>query len=62
MIDLRSDTAHSTGKRGWEPILESVPDAMIVIDGNGIMQFFSNAAERQFGYLEREMIGKKSAY
>ena len=39
-------------------ILETVPDAMIVIDGNGIIQFFSSAAERQFGYLEREAIGQ----
>jgi two-component system sensor kinase FixL len=31
---------------------------MIVIDGNGIMQFFSSAAERQFGYTEREAIGR----
>ena len=41
-----------------QSILETVPDAMIVIDGNGIMQFFSSAAERQFGYLEQEVIGK----
>jgi len=39
-------------------ILETIPDAMIVIDGNGIMQFFSRAAERQFGYSEQEAIGK----
>jgi two-component system, LuxR family, sensor kinase FixL len=39
-------------------ILETIPDAMIVIDGNGIMQFFSSAAERQFGYTEREAIGR----
>ena len=39
-------------------ILETIPDAMIVIDGNGIMQFFSSAAERQFGYTEREAIGE----
>jgi two-component system sensor kinase FixL len=39
-------------------ILETVPDAMIVIDGRGIMQFFSSAAERQFGYTEREAIGQ----
>lgn len=41
-----------------QSILETVPDAMIVIDGNGIMQFFSTAAERQFGYLQREVTGK----
>jgi len=39
-------------------ILETIPDAMIVIDRNGIMQFFSSAAERQFGYTEREAIGQ----
>jgi two-component system sensor kinase FixL len=39
-------------------ILETIPDAMIVIDGNGIMQFFSSAAERQFGYTQSEAIGQ----
>jgi two-component system, LuxR family, sensor kinase FixL len=39
-------------------ILETIPDAMIVIDGSGIIQFFSRAAERQFGYAEQEAIGK----
>jgi len=37
-------------------ILETIPDAMIVIDGNGLIQFFSSAAERQFGYSEHEAI------
>jgi two-component system sensor kinase FixL len=39
-------------------ILETIPDAMIVIDGSGVIQFFSSAAERQFGYTEEEAIGK----
>jgi two-component system, LuxR family, sensor kinase FixL len=39
-------------------ILETIPDAMIVIDGTGIIQFFSSAAERQFGHAEREVIGQ----
>lgn len=39
-------------------ILETIPDAMIVIDGSGIIQFFSSAAERQFGYAEQEAIGQ----
>jgi two-component system sensor kinase FixL len=41
-----------------QSILETIPDAMIVIDGRGIMQFFSSAAERQFGYTEQEAIGQ----
>ena len=39
-------------------ILETIPDAMIVIDRSGIMQFFSNAAERQFGHSANEAIGQ----
>jgi two-component system sensor kinase FixL len=39
-------------------ILDTVPDAMILIDGRGIMRFFSSAAERMFGYSEGEAIGR----
>lgn len=39
-------------------IMETIPDAMIVIDSSGIVQFFSNAAERQFGYTAAEAIGR----
>jgi two-component system sensor kinase FixL len=39
-------------------ILHTVPDAMIVIDGHGIVQLFSTAAERLFGYAEHEAIGQ----
>ena len=39
-------------------ILDTVPDAMIVIDERGIMQSFSAAAERLFGYKPAEVIGK----
>jgi two-component system sensor kinase FixL len=39
-------------------ILETVPDAMIVIDEHGLMQSFSSAAERLFGYPAREVLGQ----
>jgi two-component system, LuxR family, sensor kinase FixL len=39
-------------------ILETVPDAMIVIDECGIMKFFSAAAERLFGYRAHDAIGQ----
>jgi len=39
-------------------ILDTVPEAMIVIGENGIMQSFSPAAERLFGYAAAEVIGK----
>jgi two-component system, LuxR family, sensor kinase FixL len=39
-------------------ILETVPDAMIVITANGIVHSFSTAAERLFGYRADEIVGQ----
>jgi two-component system sensor kinase FixL len=39
-------------------VLETVPDAMIVIDNRGIMRSFSKTAERLFGYEAGEIIGQ----
>jgi two-component system sensor kinase FixL len=39
-------------------ILDTVPDAMIVIDERGIMHSFSSAAERLFGCAAADVLGK----
>ncbi|MGB7097752.1 MAG: PAS domain S-box protein [Xanthobacteraceae bacterium] len=39
-------------------ILDTIPDAMIVIDDRGTMQSFSAAAERLFGYSAEEVLGR----
>ena len=41
-----------------QSILDTVPDAMIVIDETGTMQSFSKTAERLFGYPEIDAIGR----
>src|SRR5437764_12838925 len=38
-------------------ILDTVPDAIIVIDARGTIQSFSPAAERLFGYASVEVVG-----
>ena len=38
-----------------QSILDTVPDAMIVIDEHGIIQSFSAAAERLFGWCRAEV-------
>jgi len=50
--DLAEREAH------LQSILDTVPDAMIVIDTAGIMRSFSSAAERLFGWTAAEAIGQ----
>ena len=50
--DLRAREAH------LRSILDAVPDATVVIDEKGIIQSFSAAAERLFGYKESGVAGK----
>lgn len=51
-LDLTAREAH------LRSILDTVPDAMIVIDEHGVMSSFSKAAERLFGYDASEAIGR----
>jgi two-component system sensor kinase FixL len=39
-------------------ILDTVPDAMVVIDSHGLITSFSRAAERLFGYRPEEVVGR----
>lgn len=56
--EKRIEETLRTRENHLRSILDTVTDAMVVIDKHGIMQFFSSAAERQFGYTEPEAIGK----
>ena len=42
----------------FKSILDTIPEAMIVIDERGAIQSFSAAAERLFGYASGEVLGK----
>jgi len=50
--DLRYREAH------LRSILDTIPDAMIVIDEAGLVQSFSAAAQRMFGYTADEILGR----
>jgi len=40
-------------------ILTTIPDAMVVIDEEGVISSFSATAEKMFGYEQRDVIGQK---
>ncbi|MCI3179223.1 PAS domain-containing sensor histidine kinase [Caulobacter sp. CCUG 60055] len=42
-------------------ILDTVPDAMVVIDEHGLVRSFSRAAERLFGWPAAEIVGRNVA-
>jgi two-component system, LuxR family, sensor kinase FixL len=50
--DVRAREAH------LRSILDSVPDATVVIDETGMIRSFSAAAERLFGYTESQVAGR----
>lgn len=50
--ELREREAH------LHAVLETIPDAMILINENGIIRSFSAAAERLFGHTARDAIGQ----
>jgi two-component system sensor kinase FixL len=62
---LRDETDRHAARRAVErreqllqSILDTVPDAMIVIDEHGLITSFSAAAEATFGYAERDVMGR----
>jgi two-component system, LuxR family, sensor kinase FixL len=55
---MRASRGAAASAQHLRSILDTVPDAMIVIDETGIMQSFSAAAERLSGHTAAEAIGR----
>ncbi len=55
---LAAEEALRAGEAHLRSILETVPDAMIVVDEQARIQSFSTTAVRQFGYDADEVIGE----
>jgi two-component system, LuxR family, sensor kinase FixL len=49
---------HASESALLRSILETVPDAMVVIDDHGIVKSFSSTAVRLFGYSSAEVLGQ----
>ena len=54
----RTESTLRASETHLRSILDTVPDATVVIDENGAITSFSAAAVRQFGYAKEEVIGR----
>jgi diguanylate cyclase (GGDEF)-like protein/PAS domain S-box-containing protein len=43
---------------GYQAVIDSIPDAVFVMAGNGTISFMNTAAERMFGYSRSELLGQ----
>jgi two-component system, LuxR family, sensor kinase FixL len=54
----RAELGQRTSELRWRAVIESAVDGIVVIDAKGRIEAFNPAAERLFGYTEREMVGR----
>jgi PAS domain S-box-containing protein len=49
----------SESETWFRTLLDSAPDAMVIVDGNGQIEIINNQAESMFGYARDELRGKQ---
>jgi len=49
------------GDESLHALIDTVPDAMVVIDDTGAIRYFSKGAETMFGYAESEVLGEDAS-
>ncbi len=56
---IRDITVDDSSEAYFRNLLESLPDAMVIIDHYGKITIVNEQAERMFGYTRQEMLGKE---
>lgn len=57
-VQRRGEVALQAAQARWRALLDSAVDGIIVIDARGRIEAFNPAAERLFGYAERDVLGR----
>lgn len=58
---LRSDVLVARSERKFHALLESAPDAIVIVDWHGHIQLFNAQAETMFGFDRKEIVGRNIA-
>ena len=57
-VRMQQEDRNRASEARWQSVVESAVDGIVVIDQHGRIESFNPAAERLFGYAEREVIGQ----
>jgi PAS domain S-box-containing protein len=56
---IRDISSQKEAEARFRGLLESAPDAIVVVDGEGRIQIVNGQAEKMFGYEREEMLGQR---
>jgi two-component system sensor kinase FixL len=57
-LEKHARLALATSEQRWRAVINAAVDGIVVIDAKGCVEVVNPAAERLFGYLERELVGR----